>query len=72
MRVTGELLWRCATWRQSAKLGEQGPWRRIHRDPGHRGGLTVTFMHADKESHIVHVVTASQQRNTILRYALIL
>ena len=61
MRVTGELLWRRVTWRQSAKLGEQG--RRIHRDRD---------FHADKESHVVHVVTASQQRNTILRYALIL
>ena len=34
--------------------------------------MTVTFMHADKESHVVHVVTASQQRNTILRYEFIL
>ena len=66
MRVTGELLWRRVTWRQSAKLGEQG--RRIHRDPS----WTDRDFHADKESHVVHVVTASQQRNTILLYALIL
>ena len=67
MRVTGELLWRRVTWCQMAKLGKQG--RRIHCDPS----WTDRDFHADKESHVVHaVVTASQQRNTILRYALIL
>ena len=67
MRVTGELLWRRVTWRQIVKLGEQG--HRIHRDPL----WTDLDFHEDKESHVVHaVVTASQQRNTILSYALIL